>query len=86
MSRIVCYNKCISWGIVDEKIFVFNEDSKEIFVFKSLIKDIWVLINQTNDLNKVIDCINKEKSNDLSIEITDLIEKLIKKGLLHWKL
>ncbi len=81
MYKSVFYNNCVSWGIIDEKVFVFNEESKDIYVFTGMTKDIWLIVNYENHLQKIIN-----KINDLSEKIIDLIDHLVSKNLLKYKI
>ena len=86
MYKSVFYNNCVSWGIIDEKVFVFNEESKDIYVFTGMTKDIWLIVNYENHLQKIINKINDNKIDDLSEKIIDLIDHLVSKNLLKYKI
>lgn len=88
-ENIVCkkvnYNECVSWGIIEEKVFIFNEESKDIYVIKDMMKDIWITVNYEKRIENIIYIINKDKSEDVSEKIMRIVDNLVKKDLLKWE-
>ena len=47
------YNECVSWGVIGDKVFVFNEETKDIFMFANLTKEVWLLIKSVKEIDQL---------------------------------
>lgn len=72
------YSENISWGIIDEEVFVFDEMSRNIYLFRGLEKEIWLLLEN----HKKIDNINVLRYNHNIEDIIHFIERLVKWNLI----
>lgn len=76
------YNECVSWGVIGDKVFVFNEETKDIFMFANLTKEVWLLIKSVKEIDQLEMIINERQEKNLSAEISNVINNLERKGLL----
>ncbi len=82
----VDYKKNISWGKIDNEIFVFNESTQEIFVLKGFNKDLWLTIEKKKaikDIYSILNVIYTNNTNNLLFDIIKQINRLFEQGLLE---
>ena len=48
----VCYAKHISWALLGEDLFIFNEITDNTYLFRGLYKEFWLAIQNNNNLKK----------------------------------
>ena len=78
----VTYANNISWGMINNEVFVFDEEIKKIFLLKGVEKDIWLIIENNNQIADITDLLLKSGLiNDN--KIFEIIEKLVRKNLVR---
>lgn len=69
----VYYAKDISWTLLDNEVFVFNEKTDKIYVLRGMAKDFWMLISQYNDIEHIIETLSEKYPE----KKTNLIKKVM---------
>lgn len=71
----------ISWSLLCDEIFVFNELNGKITVLKGASKDLWLFLEKSQDILKVIDYISN-KDNISFEKVNEKIRYLMNKQIL----
>ncbi len=71
-KRSIKFPDYISWSLLCDEIFVFNELNGKITVLKGASKDLWLFLEKSRDILKVIDYI----SNKDNISFEKVNEKI----------
>ncbi len=81
----ISYSPNISWTLLGDEIFVFNESTDNIYVFKNVTKDLWLLIQETCEISAIISWLSstyKHSYSDMQNKILNQIELLLKNDLI----
>lgn len=87
MDTKIYYSKNISWQVVDDELYIFEEISGKLYLYTGIQKDFWLMISKENNLNKLINFIEeyyKINSNE-KLKIEKLIRKLENENLIYRK-
>jgi len=79
------YSKSISWVVLDNELFVFDEKFNEIIMLKGAIKKFWMLIDGKNSLGQIINSLSSQlncNKNDISDKILKKVDDFILKEIL----
>jgi len=81
----VVYTNNISWGIIGDEVFVFNEENDKIYLLKGIEKDIWLLLRNQSYVRTIIQQLSNSSNIDeivVEANVFISINKLIKTKLL----
>lgn len=87
MKNKINYPKNVSWNLLKDSMFVFEETSNKTHLLKGLSKDFWLSIQTTNDLSEIIENLAKNHNIELSImesDINKIVARFMKNNLLIW--
>lgn len=85
MYRNIFYSKHISWSLIKDEVFVFDEIIDKIYIFKGLYKEIWLLLNEINSFKDITSKLEEKYVGDQSVmvnDITNILDKFTKNNLL----
>ncbi|MNO42839.1 hypothetical protein D3C76_330400 [compost metagenome] len=83
----VFYSKNISWVLLGDEVFVFDEITDKIYLFKDLSKEFWLLIQKNKRLADIIFQLAEKYNVDflrIKNDITKLAAKFAKNNLIVW--
>lgn len=63
-DEILIYSQNISWGEINDEVFVFDESNGSIYLFKGMEREIWNLIRQRYTISSMIDFLRKHFNVD----------------------
>lgn len=66
----------ISWGRVDNEIFVINEDTGTVRIFRGIYKDIWILITKKIGYNAIISALKKSTGEPFD-RVSDVLNQYL---------
>lgn len=82
LEKILAYSSSISWGEINDEIFIFDELNGNIYLFKNLERKIWKLIEERMTILSLIDLM--QKKFDVDVEKTlKVIVKFQEKNLVE---
>ena len=79
----VCYAKHISWALLGEDLFIFNEITDNTYLFRGLYKKFWLAIQNNNNLKNIIESISPKYNIDSS-KIKKCMTRFIDNNLIVW--
>ena len=81
------YSENISWTMLGDEVFIFNEITNEIFLLKGLMRDFWLLLLKYHNINEIISLLvfqNKCDLNSIESNISMKLELYKEKKLIIW--
>ncbi|KWX75485.1 hypothetical protein AMQ84_17855 [Paenibacillus riograndensis] len=87
MLSNVVYSKNISWTLLSDSMFVFDEITNKMYLFKGLSRDFWLLIQNNSNISDVIKKLaetNNVEYTFMENKVVQITNKLVKKNLLIW--
>lgn len=63
-DKFLAYSQCISWGEINNEVFVFDELSGNIYLFREVEREIWKLIKQRNAISSIVSLMQKNYNTD----------------------
>lgn len=81
----IYYSKHISWQLIEETIYIVDENTCKIYSLKNVAKDIWLAIRDISSVNEIMDVVSERYniSKDIFIsDMNDFIKSLISTNLL----
>ena len=82
---ILTYADRISWGIIENEVFIFDELTGEIFLLKGNEKELWLLIRNGESLSNLVGFMKKNQ-NVNEDKVLKIIGKLQRWNLIARKL
>ncbi|GEM_PF-5277297 len=79
------YSKNISWTLLGNEIFIFDETTNELTLLKGIMKDFWMLLSKTESFDEIITFLStkyKDNKERISEKIIIKIKELTRKNLL----
>ena len=55
LEKKLAYSSSVSWGEINDEVFVFNELNGNIYLFKKLEREIWKQINEGSTISFLLD-------------------------------
>lgn len=86
MDTPIKYADSVSWQIIMDHVFVFEEATQEIYVFKGLTKDIWLRVEEDRTISNIVNYLRlrSNRYDAAAIEKTaEIIKKLEQKSLVE---
>lgn len=83
----VFYSKNVSWVVLSDYVFVFDEITNTIYSLADISKDFWLLIQNNEVLLDVIQELTERYDVEYDIiksDIVEFTEVLVKNNLLIW--
>lgn len=83
----IFYSKNISWALVGDQVFVFDEIRNTINLLVDISKDFWLLIQYNDDLLHIINELTEIYNADyvdIKDDILHFVEVLANENLLVW--
>lgn len=82
----ISYSKNISWTVLDDEVFIFNEITNELSLLKGIMKDFWLLLSNTESFDEIITILTTEYTEEnteiISNRILRKIKELVNKNLI----
>lgn len=70
------YSKNISWTLLCDEIFIFDEITNELTLLKGMLKDFWILLLKTDNFDEIITTLSTKYKNDEEEIIKEVIIKI----------
>lgn len=81
----LCFSRSISWTIIDDEVFVFEEVMGNVYLIKGLLKDFWIMLSNNVKYKEIVNrlTLKYQKEND-EIEkiLSNKLEKYIKESII----
>lgn len=87
MYRNILYPKSISWTLLNDNMFVFDEITNNTYLLKGLSRDFWLLIEENNIFPDIVKMLSEKRDIEYSVmenDIVQLTKKLVKNNLIIW--
>lgn len=55
LEKKLAYSSSVSWGEINDEVFVFNELNGNIYLFKKLEREIWKQIKEGSTISFLLD-------------------------------
>lgn len=72
----IYYTNNISWTLLGDEVFIFNEITNEIFLLKDLMKDFWLTIQGTQNFNEILNILKIKYENDSHFDEEVIFNKI----------
>lgn len=79
------YSEHISWILLVDEVFIFNEITNELYLLKGIMKDFWLQLSKTESFNEITTILAteyKENTEIISAKVLRKIRELISKNLI----
>lgn len=87
MNNNISYSQNISWNLIKDNLFVFEEITNQTYLLKGLSREYWILIQHNNDLRDIIKTLAEFSNKEYSVIENDVIQitnRFVKNNLLIW--
>lgn len=87
MYRNILYPKSISWTLLNDNMFIFDEITNNTYLLKGLSRDFWLLIEENNIFQDIVKMLSEKRDIEYSVmenDIVQLTKKLVKNNLIIW--
>ena len=79
-DEALIYSPCISWGEINNEVFVFDELHGGIYLLRKVEREIWKLIEQRHTKASIVDSVQKNCNVEVD-KILKIIAKFQEEGL-----
>ena len=85
MKNKLKYTRNISWQILKEEIFVFDEITGNIHILKGVSKSCWLYIDMNLSIQEIIEKIKIEYTeNDIENKVEKILAGYVEKNFVEW--
>lgn len=83
-TKKIYYSKNISWTLLVDEIFIFDEETNEMFLLRGIMKEFWLLISKTENYNEIINTLAMKNNfeKDIYNKILSKTKELCNKNLI----
>ena len=89
LEKKLAYSSSVSWGEINDEVFVFNELNGNIYLFKKLEREIWKQIKEGSTISFLLDFMQNKFGVDTE-KTLKVIAKFREKNLVKefelWKM
>lgn len=79
------YSENISWVLLIDEVFIFDEITNELYLLKGIMKDFWLLLSKTESFNEITTMLAtkyNENAENITAKVLRKIRELRIKNLI----